>query len=239
MQHICKVIGVLNSNTNLAKVEEYGLHTIKDLEALHRKEGDRVLSSLRPDIKRGLFIVSKWLCNNKANIKSIRDEFTHSLYDDLWMKEERADFAEKYISVALGRPYCEENQLYFKDVEEDKELFDEVLRQVKNAAMVPYLKENCGNFDYDAFLDTIITHLHKLVGQPQYAQRRIFINGDTQSGKTIAGIAIPQSLCGLLKIIMVVLTKGVDESIDLTDKLKDSVLGTSTTKERVIVGEFI
>ena len=236
LKHVCRVIGVLNSPTNRVKVEECGLRTIKDLKALHNQDGDRGLSSLRTDIKRGLIIASEW-CNNNANITSICDEFSEKLYDDLWRKKERAEFAEKYISVALGRPYCEENQSYFKDVEDDEELFNEVLMQVKKNVMVLNLIEKCGNFDYDTFLDKFITHLHKLVGQEQRTPKRFVINADPQCGKTIAGIAIPMSLCGSLKIILVVLTKGVDESIDLTDKLKDSALGTCITEERVIVGE--
>ena len=233
MKHVCRVI-----RAHLAELKEINLLTIKDLKALHNQEGDRNLSSLRPHTKEGLLVASEWLSNNSENTTNIIDGFTDRVYSDLLKKRERVKFAKEYISVALGRPYCVENQSYFELVEKDKDIFDEVLRQVKDEVMVPNLKENCGNFDYNAFLDTFITRLHKLVGQQQATQIHFIVYADCQAGKTLIAIGIPQSLCSFLKIPMVTLTKNVAESFELCAKLKDATVGTSIKEDRVIAGEL-
>ena len=60
------------------------------------------------------------------------------------------------------------------------------------------------------------------------------VAGRTQSGKS-AVKGVLQSLCGLLGIPMIVLTKGVEESKDLHAKLVKLAQGTSVNKKHVVV----
>lgn len=219
-------------------MEECGLLSIDDLKRIEERDTNRELNSLRKELRSGLIRVAKWL--RETNVVNVLQGFNEDVYDDLCKEEERVQFAKYYITNALGTLGRDENISSFKDVEEDEELLKEVIRQSKREIMESSnLRAKCATFDHDAFLDESIRHFHKLVGQSEQSQKRVVIHGDTQSGKTAAGIGIPLSMCGLLKLPMVVLTKGVDESIDLTEKLKDLTLGTATKEEHVIVGEFV
>ena len=91
------------------------------------------------------------------------------------------------------------------------------------------LREQCGKFDYHSFIDKAVRHLHFLNGDPTNdglddIEKLIVIAGRTQSGKSaIKGVI--QSLAGMLKLPLIVLTKNVDESIDLHVKLQDLTAG--------------
>jgi hypothetical protein len=129
------------------------------------------------------------------------------------------------------------NQAAFKDVDGDENLLSEVVRQCHDQVMTPNLLEKCGHFDHAAFINGSIRHFHKLVGLSQVPTRRIIIQADIQSGKTAAGIGISQSLCGSLRVPMICLAKGVDESIDLTEKMKDLTQGMMISQAHVISGK--
>jgi len=101
------------------------------------------------------------------------------------------------------------------------------------------LREKCGNFDYNGFLDKAVRHFHELAGKENGLLEKIFIiAGRTQAGKTsVKGVI--QSLAGLLRIPLVILTKGVDESIDLHSKLVDLASGTLVEEKYIVVGECL
>ena len=89
------------------------------------------------------------------------------------------------------------------------------------------LKVKCGNFDYEEFVRKIIEHFHLFVGHEVDDRKRTFIvAGKTQTGK-LAVKGVVQSLCGILKIPLIIVTKGVSESLHLHGKLKEFALGTS------------
>ena len=88
----------------------------------------------------------------------------------------------------------------------------------------------CGKFDYNSILDKTIRHFHTFVGCEINREIKFVVAGRTQAGKTsVKGII--QSLCGLLKIPLIILTKGVDESIDLHVKLVYLAEGTAYAGE--------
>ena len=69
-------------------------------------------------------------------------------------------------------------------------------------------------------------------------EKIFIIAGRTQAGKTsVKGVI--QSLAGLLRIPLVILTKGVDESIDLHSKLVDLASGTLIEEKYIVVGELV
>jgi len=139
----------------------------------------------------------------------------------------------------IGQPYCEENQIPHKDVEHNESLLQIVINKVQAKVMSSSnLREKCGNFDYNQFLDKAVRHFHELAGKESGLLEKIFIiAGRTQAGKTsVKGVI--QSLAGLLRIPLVILTKGVDESIDLHSKLVDLASGTLIEEKYIVVGKY-
>lgn len=212
----------------------YNILTVEDLKSVQARAERRELNELRKNVRHELVIASKWVKNNTT--ANVLDEFNEGVFDKFSKNEERVEFASAYIQNDLGRFGREESLPYFKDVDADEELLDEVVRQCKARIMeLPYLREAVGKFDHDAFLDIYIRHFHKQVGLSAYTHRRCVISGRTQSRKT-AVKAIIQAMCGLLKIPLAILTKGVDESIDLTDKLKDFADEKLVFKKHIVAG---
>lgn len=82
----------------------------------------------------------------------------------------------------------------------------------------------------------MVRHFHQLLGQqPNVCQEKnIIIAGRTQSGKS-AVKAVLQSISHFLKIPLIVVTKGVDESIDLHKKLLDFAQDTALNQKDIVV----
>ncbi len=117
----------------------------------------------------------------------------------------------------------------------DKIAIEDVIKGSKKLIMKPsQLQKTCGKFDYDEFLDESLMHLLQVSpsspspgNEPEHKQ--FVVVGKTQSGKSsVKGIV--QSMCGLLKIPLIVITKGVKESIDLHTKLEGLAGGTLMKK---------
>ena len=231
IKHICDEVGIPRKSR--LKMEEYGVCTIADLLQVKERIQESQLNGLREEIREKLLVVAEWTHNN-PDANAI-EEFDEDVYDKLY-KDQR--WAEKYINIALGQPYLEENLPFYKDVAEDSTLLEAVINKSKGIIMESSnLRNMCGKFDYGLFLDKAIRHFHTLVGQESGVLEKIFIiAGRTQAGKTsVKGVI--QSLCGLLKIPLVVLTKGVDESIDLHMKLVRLSEGTTVQGKHIVVGE--
>ena len=229
--HICDEVGVPPKSRQ--KMVEYGLCTKQDLSSARERIQRKELDGLRTEIREKLLLVAEWINNNPE--ADILKEFDEDAYDLMYNNER---WAEEYIKTALGRPYREENLPLFQDVNDDT--LEAVIRKSKDTVMKsPKLREMCGKFDYDSFLDKAIRHFHALVGQDQQTEvveKLFIIAGRTQAGKTsVKGVI--QSLCGLLKIPLVVLTKGVDESIDLHAKLVIFADGTIVQGKYIVVGK--
>lgn len=229
--HICDEVGVPPKSRQ--KMVEYGLCTKQDLSSARERIQRKELDGLRTEIREKLLLVAEWINNNPE--ADILKEFDEDAYDLMYNNER---WAEEYIKTALGRPYREENLPLFQDVN-DHDTLEAVIRKSKDTVMKsPKLREMCGKFDYDTFLDKAIRHFHALVGQETGVVEKLFIiAGRTQAGKTsVKGVI--QSLCGLLKIPLVVLTKGVDESIDLHAKLVILADGTLVQGKHIVVGKL-
>lgn len=220
-------------SSHLLLSSTYVIHfsIIKVRQRIQKKE----LDGLREEIREKLLIVAEWVHSHPD--ANITEDFDEDVYDKLY-KDQR--WAEKYIRIALGQPWGEENMCLHKDVEQDDTLLDTVISKSKAIVMEsPNLRLKCGNFDYDGFLDKAIGHFHALVGQQTGVLEKTFIiAGRTQAGKTsVKGVI--QSLCGLLRIPLIILTKGVDESIDLHSKLVDLATGTLVEEKHIVVGKCI
>jgi hypothetical protein len=102
--------------------------------------------------------------------------------------------------------------------------------------MVPELLKICGKFNYDSFIEKAICHFHALVKEPDALEwEKLFIvAGRTQSFKTFVK-GVVQSLSGLLKIPLIILTKGVAESTDLHAKLVALSAGTLVKEKHIVV----
>jgi hypothetical protein len=83
------------------------------------------------------------------------------------------------------------------------------------------LKKNCGTFDCKTFTEKTIRGLFDKSPNNQ----TLLVAGKTQSGKS-AFKAVVQSICFELGDPLIIITKGVSESLGLHNKLKDFVVGS-------------
>lgn len=151
--------------------------------------------------------------------------------DERWVRE--------YIEHALGKSFDEATKLtMFRDVEQKESLLQTLINVcTANIMASSNLLEACGRFDYVAFIDSAIRLFHNLVGDPNVPEKLMIVAGRTQLGKTsVKGVV--QSLCGLLKIPLIVLTKGIDESIELHKKLVKFADGTNVNPNHIVIGKM-
>ena len=231
LKHICDQVGIPPKSPR--RMVEHGLRTIDDLSSVHGRIQRQELDDLRLEVREKLLVVSEWRTRNpNANIL---EDFDEDVYDKIY-KDQR--WAEKYIKIALGQPYGEENLPLFQYANARPAILDAIINQSKNEIMKSQnLRQSCRNFDYDSFLNKAIRHFHLLVGEEIGVLEKIFIiAGRTQAGKTSCKGVI-QSLCGLLRIPLVILTKGVNESIDLHAKMVKLADGTLVQEKHIVVGE--
>ena len=239
IRHFCDAV-LLNRACG-KKLEEIGICTVQDLmaikEKIERGELFRDMKSVPNGFKAmardALLAIIEWReMNPDTNIK---DDFNDEVYDKFILDR---DFVETYID-ALGQPYREHS--LFKDVEADKTLLTAIIKKCKEKVMKSnHLRNACGKFDYDSFIDKAVRHFHGLVNHEPGAHfelvKLFIVAGRTQAGKT-AVKAVMQSMCGLLRIPLVILTKGVGESIGLHAKLVAFSDGILVKKEHIVVGE--
>lgn len=211
----------------------HGLRSIDDLRTVRDRLQRKELNDLRDEVREKLLVVAEWLANNPQ--ADVSEDFNEDIYDVLYKDQQ---WAEGYITMALGQSYAEENLPWFQDANGNPAKLDAVIKLARGRTMESkYLRESCGNFDYDAFLDKAIRHFHDLVGEESGVLEKIFIlAGRTQAGKTSCKGVI-QSLCGLLRVPLVILTKGIDESIDLHAKMVKLADGTKVQEKHVVVGK--
>jgi len=229
LKHVCNEVGIPRHSRSI--MIEHGLRTIDDLSSVQGLIQREELDDLRDETRESLLVVTEWLDKNpNANVL---EDFNECVYDKIY-KDHR--WAEKYINLALGQPYCEENLKMFQYANDNSDQLDALSKVCTNEVMESQsLRKSCGNFDYNSFLDKAIRHFHDLVGEESGILEKIFIiAGRTQSGKSSCKGAI-QSLCGVLRIPLVVLTKGVDESIDLHAKMVQLSDGTLVQEKHIVV----
>ena len=242
IRHICRH---LVSPAFEKKMAEFGIFNVQSFmaaqEGIETKQlfCDMKASVQEKDAARGkLLLAIRWLKENPE--ATIIEDFSDEVFLELNQAPGDAAYADGYIKNDLGRPYQDES-LSYKDVEADTALLSEVVKQCQTKIMKSkYLRAECGNFDYASFLDKSIRHFHSLVNLESVArldmEKLFLLAGRTQSGKS-AVKGVIQSMCGLLRIPLVILTKGVNESIDLHVKLVRLSDGTLVQKEHIVVGE--
>jgi hypothetical protein len=213
------------------KLVDEGITTLKALvqvkERLHRGE----FGKLRKDDQTSLY---EAICFHEQRSDDIESpsQFSQEVHNKF--REERevkkeAEIAliQNYIKTVLGSEYSEENKCLHDAMKNDDECYNEMVNQCVEKCLTPVLKDRCGNFESSNFIKKIIENFHVLAnGEVDGQKKKTFIvAGKTQSGKSsVKGLV--QSVCGLLKIPLIVLTKGVAESKDLHMKLKQFAEGT-------------
>ena len=241
MKHICNEVGITPGMR--VKMIEYGICTVVDLMQIRgRLENElaewrsesaskrRNWIGIREDTMEKLLLVIKWRERNQsANIIEVFDE--KIVVDD--------NFCDDYISMnIMGSPNDDANVEMSKDVQEDDELASAVIRKYTDKIMEsPNLREACGKFDYCFFLDKCIRHFIK--ESCGLKKKAIFVlAAPTQSGKSsVKGVV--QNMCGMMRVPLLILTKGVGESIDLHFKLIGLSAGTMMKEEHIVVGELL
>lgn len=228
--YICGVVGIPQGSRE--KLERQGVQTLDALmefeSKLESKPDENVWEEedLWREVKEKLRTVIKWRHQNMD--ADVLQGFNSGAYETM-LKKQR--IVNSYIELALGQPFKEENKKLF-DLIQSENLLDDVIKRCQETVMASEnLRNQCKNFQYDKFIDQAVRHLHSLNDDPngngmEMLEKLIVVAGRTQSGKSsVKGVI--QSLAGMLKLPLVVLTKGVSESIDLHVKLMHLCKGKS------------
>jgi hypothetical protein len=245
MRHICQEVLSICPGMRAKIMTEYGICTVMDLmQTRGQLEKDlvewmsesasnrRKWNGLREGVIRNLLLVIKWRERNQS--ANIIEDFDERV---LYKMEDDDNFCDDYIRKnILGSPNSIDNATLSRELLDDGELLLTVIRKCTDTVMEPpILREWCGKFDSCSFLDKCIRHFVK---QSCGLEKEMIavLAAPTQSGKSgVEGVV--QSMCGLWRIPLVILTKGVGESIDLHAKLVRLSDGTLMKEKHIVVGE--
>lgn len=139
--------------------------------------------------------------------------------------QESIDRQPCFSTVVLGEPYSDQGAALHDDM--NKIALQMAIESCIERCKSKYLLERLGGscFPSDQFLRKVLYHLHHgLAGADKMLEKLFIVAGRTQAGKT-AVIGLLQSLCAVLRIPLIVVTKGVAESIDLHSKLLEYTQG--------------
>ena len=242
IRHICDEL--LLPRLFRKAMEESGICTAESLmaakEGIKTEEFFRDMKSMLAEkdlnlAREKLLVVIEW--REKNPDANIIEMFSEKVYNDIRLF---ADFVDDYIKTALGKSNLKEGGQLYRDMEEEDLMLMSMIDKCKDIILESnHLRSAIGKFDYHSFLDKAIRHFHALVGNESGAlemEKLFIVAGRTQAGKS-AVKGVIQSLCGLLRIPLIILTKGVGESIDLHAKLVGLSAGTLVKKEHIIVGK--
>lgn len=230
IKHICAEVGI--GRRTRARMEEHGIVTFPDLMNIRDRIRKKEIDCIKEEIRNKLLLVVEW---REKNVNAdIIEDFDEDVLDKL---EKDEAYADDFIRKVLGRPNSEENISLSEDLEQDSELLMTVIVKCTDKIMEsPILREECGKFDWPSFLEKTIRHL--VQESRGLTMEKIFVlAAPTQSGKaSVKGVI--QSASGLFRIPLVILTKGIGESIDLHAKLVRLSAGTSVKEKHIVVGEL-
>jgi hypothetical protein len=157
------------------------------------------------EVRTKLLSFLKWRQQNDD--ADIVQKFTDKAHEGMF-KHQR--IVSSYIKLALGQPFKEQNNDLFNIIEKEN-LLGDVIKECQQIIMASSkLREECGKFDYNAFIDLAIRCLHSLNRDPdidglEMIQKLVVIAGRTQSGKT-AVKGVIQSMAGELIVSLVFLS---------------------------------
>ena len=236
--HMCEEIGVSRPSRN-ALVKEGIVTCATLLEAKEKLLFNEFCAVKQEGIQTKLSFAASWfqmLLEKNGKEANILDEFSESVFNKFLIENIQAEkgLISHYMSNVLGSNYSEKHKYLFDQVDGKTDLVKRLVEDCVEHIMTPYMKKECGKFNYEEFLEKSIKHFHHLVSCVEDDERKMFVvAGKTQSGKSsVKGVI--QSLCGLLKIPLIVITKGVSESRELHSKLKRLAEGTSIDEEHVV-----
>mmetsp|Transcript_14299 Transcript_14299/g.20824 ORF Transcript_14299/g.20824 Transcript_14299/m.20824 type:complete len:1022 (-) Transcript_14299:81-3146(-) len=226
LNHICTEIGLASYGKK--KLESGKIFTIEDLLEAESNLNQGDCCGLAQKKIENILVFIKWLKNHPS--ADVMTDFDEEVFDEAGKQQEgRKNEIEQYIKNVLGSPNADNNDIPSTEVERDRLMsidmdkhIEEVVKECeRRITRSTYLMDRCGKFAYKDFLDKSIRHFHHLIKSPGevFAGKKFVVAGRTQSGKTCTK-ALAQSMCRLLKVPLIVLTKGVYESADLCKKLK-------------------
>ncbi|EJK43979.1 hypothetical protein THAOC_37525, partial [Thalassiosira oceanica] len=227
--HVCTEIDI-GAKTQ-ARLIECGITTIGHLVNIDDVPG------LRSTTKRDLTLAAEWRARHPgADLASAfnaevfykfceETERNEALAKQYAGKMDHSDGQESidrqpcFSTVVLGEPYSDQGAALHDDM--NKIALQMAIESCIERCKSKYLLERLGGscFPSDQFLRKVLYHLHHgLAGADKMLEKLFIVAGRTQAGKT-AVIGLLQSLCAVLRIPLIVVTKGVAESIDLHSKL--------------------
>jgi len=223
--HVCTEIDI-GAKTQ-ARLIECGITTIGHLVNIDDVPG------LRSTTKRDLTLAAEWRARHPG--ADLASAFNAEVFYKFCEETEMNEALAKQYAVVLGEPYSDQGAALHDDM--NKIALQMAIESCIERCKSKYLLERLGGscFPSDQFLRKILYHLHHgLAGADKMLEKLFIVAGRTQAGKT-AVIGLLQSLCAVLRIPLIVVTKGVAESIDLHSKLLEYTQGTEMEREHVQV----
>jgi hypothetical protein len=249
MTHICDEIGIKRHSKNAlihAGITSFGaLLDAKDVIVTPGIDSSNTCLVDNSSSKNGLPIkdecrskllnVIEWytlyMQENAGQKPDIIQDFSDQVLDE-YIKdvEAKSRFIVQYVESVLGSSPSELNELYVQDMITAGCNLEKVIDYCIEKVMTPQLVEKCGNFDYRYFLKGCVEHFHsRVISSSNVADERctFLVSGKTQSGKSsVKGVL--QSFCAILKVPLIIITKGVSESKELHKKMQKLAEHTST-----------
>lgn len=227
LEHICDELDI--GGKNRQRLVDEGITTYEKLIQAKERLGREEVGEVKGSVQTELYDTTCWYQDfheDHGKEADVLVEFSEKAFVE-FRKERENDKAliEDYIENVLGSKYSDANKRLHHSLK-NAGCYHDMIQECIQRTMTQLLKDQCGKFNYEAFAEEMFEHFHLLVSRKvDDEQRTIIVAGKTQSGKSsVKGVV--QSMCAVLKIPLIVITKGVSESKDLHAKLKQLAQGT-------------
>ncbi|GFH47348.1 hypothetical protein CTEN210_03823 [Chaetoceros tenuissimus] len=256
IKHICEVIDLGTRKLKGAKIVSIDA-LISSKQSMHEEGFAGLTKNARSDLLTVIRLLESWRREGKTD-EAILNEFTeeeferfciaaddkarnqaeeeerklrHKIRDEIIIEEKKR---EELIDL-MRKPFDERYSILRP---QDERSLNDFIQKCIEDIMTDKLRASCSI--YKELITKSLIAIDELAGTPdllnneEYRPQQMVIAGRTQSGKSsVKGVV--QSMCGLLKMPLIVLTKGVDESIDLHQKHLSFSEGTKMAKEHIHV----
>ncbi len=221
LDHICDIIDI--GRRGYSALVDGGCTNLDTLLLLGEKIVDGFPRVKESDQKELINVITWYEAFEKENGRKpiIPNDFNEHTFNEFKKKRDLEDkFVEHYLTTMLRSVHSETTKKFYDAMEEKTQCYNRMEKLCIERVMTDFIIEKCGNFDYQNFIRKMLHYFHtSLSGSTDSRQNTFIVAGKTQSGKSsVKGVLL--SLCGLVKIPLVILTKGVAESQDLYNKMK-------------------
>lgn len=260
LRHICSVLSI--GRKTRQRLENVNIYTLDHLLGAEERFQEQEFGELTEKQRDRLLIAIDWKKKHKdANIleefevdmfEEYEEEYDKRKKEEQRQNEKKKVEIEQFINVVMGRSFSgnlsaedkqdmEFGKLVFQKFKCGEYSLEDLYKYCANFVMQSTnLKKHIGNFAYRDFISIFMLHFFKCAGYhvgeelSVYLQKNVVVAGRTQSGKSaVKGVML--FLCHLMEIPLIIVTKGVAESIDLHAKLENFASRTTMDQKYIVV----